>query len=70
MFALSAAAGDVSRAADMFKNNPETPQHALKFSAPLPDWFRGTLIRNSPAGFENGKGASHSLTSPLFTCVR
>merc|ERR1711871_242546 len=44
-----------SRAAKMFETTPErTTPEPLKFEGSVPSWFKGTLIRNSPGGYENG----------------
>ena len=44
-----------SRAAKMFETTPErTTPTPLKFEGNVPAWFKGTLIRNSPGGYENG----------------
>ena len=44
-----------SRAAKMFETTPErTTPTPLTFEGRVPAWFKGTLIRNSPGGYENG----------------
>ena len=38
----------------MFVHTPQSPHAPLNFSAEIPSWLRGTLIRNSPAGYQYG----------------
>ncbi|KAK3082624.1 hypothetical protein FSP39_000652 [Pinctada imbricata] len=50
--------GDDSPGFDIFygtSNVEEIEDHPVKFENPLPDWLKGTLIRNSPGRFEVGK---------------
>ena len=44
-----------SQAHRMFVTTPEAPLQKLQVIGEFPTWLRGTLIRNSPGGYANGK---------------
>ena len=44
-----------SNAAVMFASTDEVEEVELKVTGTIPDWLQGALIRNSPAGYENGE---------------
>ena len=39
----------------MFASTDEVEEVELKVTGTIPDWLQGSLIRNSPAGYENGE---------------